>query len=169
MEDCDGDDFGYKTTCEAAGNFVTGEIGCNDDCSFDTSGCEGPPCGNGLREGKEACDPPDFGGRTCGQETKGELTGGRLSCAEDCLSYSTDTCGHPECGNGIRETGEACDGADLGSQTCQTQGAAGASGQKRRGRGIPARWDPRRAIGIFPRGDFDLMAPLRGKWNSLFI
>lgn len=29
-----------------------------------------------------------------------------------------------ECGNGVRETGEACDGADLGGFTCQTEGYA---------------------------------------------
>src|SRR5262249_35869734 len=29
-----------------------------------------------------------------------------------------------ECGNGTRETGEACDGADLGGFTCQTEGYA---------------------------------------------
>lgn len=33
-----------------------------------------------------------------------------------------NTGGLPVCGNGIRESGEACDGAQLGTATCQTQG-----------------------------------------------
>ncbi len=33
-----------------------------------------------------------------------------------------DACNGPRCGNGVKETGEACDGADLGGQTCQTLG-----------------------------------------------
>ena len=33
----------------------------------------------------------------------------------------------PVCGNAIRESGEACDGNDLGGQTCQSQGFAGGS------------------------------------------
>jgi hypothetical protein len=37
------------------------------------------------------------------------------------VSYATCT-GCPVCGNGIKETGENCDGADLGGQTCVTQG-----------------------------------------------
>lgn len=33
--------------------------------------------------------------------------------------------GTPVCGNGIKESGESCDGSDLGGQTCQSQGFGG--------------------------------------------
>jgi len=41
---------------------------------------------------------------------------------KDGIGDACDTGGQPVCGNGIRETGEACDGTQLGTETCQTQG-----------------------------------------------
>ena len=39
--------------------------------------------------------------------------------ATDCVGH---TCGQGTCGNGIVETGEQCDGGNLGGQTCVTLG-----------------------------------------------
>ncbi len=41
------------------------------------------------------------------------------------LGTCSDGGGSPNCGNGVKETGEDCDGADLGAATCQSLGYAG--------------------------------------------
>ena len=48
-------------------------------------------------------------------------TGGEVGAygATDCVGH---TCGQGTCGNGIVETGEQCDGGNLGGQTCVTLG-----------------------------------------------
>jgi len=40
----------------------------------------------------------------------------------DPFKFTVSGSGGPVCGNGVKETGEACDGSDLGGQTCLTQG-----------------------------------------------
>src|SRR5690606_30542439 len=65
-EDCDGTDLGGRT-CGDEG-FASGTLACASDCTFDTSMCEdepGPMCGDGTREGSEACDGTDLGIATC--------------------------------------------------------------------------------------------------------
>ena len=83
-------------------------------------------CGNDLVDGTEVCDGADLDGETC--LTKG-YTGGTLACADTCLSFITSGCtnNNIECGNGILEGTEVCDGADLGGATCQSQGFVGGS------------------------------------------
>lgn len=65
-EACDGDLFG-EVTCDSLGFSPGGVLGCSADCSaVDTSGCNPlPTCGDGLRNGAEACDGADLGGATC--------------------------------------------------------------------------------------------------------
>ncbi len=82
-EQCDGADLG-TATCSSRGCSGGGVLGCNTDCTFDTSGCSGcPVCGDGT------CDP----GEDC------------LTCGPDCISQSSQVCG-----NGICEAadGENC-------------------------------------------------------------
>ncbi len=82
-------------------------------------------CGNGVREGNEACDGPDLGGVTC--ESLGYL-GGQLRCFPDCRGYDKSGCVVSwTCGNGVREGTEECDGADLGQATCESLGYLGGS------------------------------------------
>ncbi len=79
-----------------------------------------PICGNGTAEGDEVCDGEDLRGETC--ESLG-LVGGTLACRKDCSGYVASGCtNQPECGNNIKEPGEACDGTDLGSETCESLG-----------------------------------------------
>jgi hypothetical protein len=89
----------------------------------------GPPlqcpaiCGNGILESEadESCDPGTFagwmevlGGATC--QSQGFPSGGDLACTNAC-TFDTTNCF--QCGNGVREGDEMCDGADLGGQSCQ--------------------------------------------------
>lgn len=80
-EVCDGGDLG-GTTCEDVG-FLGGVLGCNPDCTFDASACEGVAfCGDGeINRPEEQCDGADLGGQSC-QELG--LGGGQLSCTSAC-------------------------------------------------------------------------------------
>ncbi len=87
--------------------------------------CGTPVCGNNTTETGETCDGTDLAGQSC--TTQG-FTGGTLACNSTCSGFDTSGCttgGGAVCGNGVLETGEVCDGADLGGQTCQSQGFAG--------------------------------------------
>lgn len=109
-------------TCLNLG-FGPGPLGCTDDCTdLDRSSCGAPPtCGNGVREGGEVCDGRAFGPRTCASYGYSQ---GALSCSENCGVIDSSGCSVPlpQCGNGLREPGEVCDGADLGGATCQSLG-----------------------------------------------
>lgn len=80
----------------------------------------GPVCGNGHVDPGEACDGADLGGISCADFG---WHMGEIACADDCtLDVSGCVGGGPQCGNGVREYGEACDASDLGDATCQTAG-----------------------------------------------
>jgi hypothetical protein len=50
----------------------------------------GAACGNGVKEGTEACDGADLGGQTCASVTDNFVQSGTLSCAPDCTLDSSD-------------------------------------------------------------------------------
>ena len=97
-------------------------------CTFDTSGLKeissGPVCGNNVREEAEVCDGIDLDGETC--ISRG-FDGGTLTCLLSCQGFDTSYCTGtgPVCGNGTIEPPEACDGVQLGGQTCITRGFDG--------------------------------------------
>lgn len=119
-EACDGDDFG-ATTCVDFGAHFGGSLTCKN-CQIDPSSCVWQPeCGNGIIEAGESCDGTDLNGATC------QLAGydsGSLSCNAQCQYDFTGCIGGnpPACGNGKAEGLEACDTADVRSQTCLTFG-----------------------------------------------
>ncbi len=81
-EQCDGNDLA-GADCRSRG-FDRGTLVCTEGCTFDTSGCVGsadPICGNGVREGDEACDGTELGGATCWILGYG---GGDLTCTGSC-------------------------------------------------------------------------------------
>ncbi len=82
-----------------------------------------PVCGDGSQQAAELCDGADLAGQTC--QSLG-FAGGTLGCLPDC-TFDTSACdaGGPTCGNGVAETGEDCDGADLGGLTCLDLGYTG--------------------------------------------
>lgn len=130
--DIDGDGVLERSDCD-------GVAPDDDDCCNEANHCYGSApdigpfeygldipsdqtCGNGSREGTEQCDGSDLGGQTC--QTRG-YDSGTLRCSSSC-TFDESECatggGGPVCGNGILETGELCDGSDLGGNTCTSIG-----------------------------------------------
>jgi hypothetical protein len=84
----------------------------------------GPVCGDNVADPPEVCDGTDLNGETCVSQG---FAGGTLACNGTCSGFDTSGCtgGGPVCGNGIIESGEVCDGGNLGGETCQSQGFTG--------------------------------------------
>ena len=136
-EECDGADLD-DTTCASFG-FDGGVLACLPGCTYDTSGCNmAPACGDGqlnvdLGEscdcgmGGMPCSAAQLGNQTCMGLTSpkgGPFNGGTLGCSSpQACTFNATACTY--CGDGIRNAGEACEGADLGGQTCQSQGYDG--------------------------------------------
>jgi hypothetical protein len=126
-EECDGTNLASKT-CATQGFTGGGTLKCNSACQFDTSECKGPLviCGNGVVEGTEQCDGTDLSLKTCA--TQGFPGGGTLKCNSAC-KFDTSQCKDivitDTCGNGIVDDAEQCDGTNLSSKTCATQGFGG--------------------------------------------
>ena len=118
-EACDGGDLNGGS-CASQG-FVDGTLGCNADCSLDTSGCS--RCGDGVLDAGEVCDGDDFGTTTCGSLGLGE---GSLACLATCV-IDTTACAVASadvCGDGVATGDEICDGADLLGLSCDAIGFA---------------------------------------------
>lgn len=87
-------------------------------CIF-AAGCEEKAeCGNGIIEGEEQCDK-NLGGTTCRDLGHDR---GLLACTFRC-TYDESKC--IDCGNGVAEDGEVCDGADLDGYNCGHFGFTG--------------------------------------------
>ncbi len=107
-------------TCMSLG-FEGGQLDCSVSCVFDEASCFS--CGDGNKNGNEACDGDALGGLTCAQLTSplGVLyEGGELACTEDCELDESDC---SVCGDGKITGDEVCDGAALGGESCATLGA----------------------------------------------
>lgn len=82
--------------------------------------CYEDSCGNGNVDPGEVCDGAALNGQTC--QSQG-FSGGTLACQGTCRDFDTSGCqAAAVCGNSRKESAEQCDGADLGGQTCQSQG-----------------------------------------------
>ncbi len=120
-EECDGDNLDGNT-CYTLG-FTGGTLDCTANCRYDLTQCEGDPCGNASIDTGEDCDGANLDGKDC-TTVPGSFTGGTLGCTAGC-TFDTSGCTSNQCGNNTQETGEECDGGDLGGATCQTLGYAG--------------------------------------------
>ncbi len=120
-EQCDGANLAGRS-CGTEG-FSGGTLGCNPDCTLDTAQCG--ECNDGTIEASlgEDCDFDAMGNpiipATC--QSLGYSTPGKPGCATNC-KYDLAPC---QCGDGMIDGAEACDGADLGTHTCMTEGFAG--------------------------------------------
>ncbi|MCA9636758.1 MAG: hypothetical protein KC420_12085 [Myxococcales bacterium] len=124
LEECDGDDVA-EATCVSLGFVGGGLLVCGDACLFDTAGCLSEEvCGDGFIGATELCDGDDFGGETC--ISQGFPGGGFLACVDQCAAIDTANCIADEvCGDNFVGENEACDGPNLGGETCVSQGFAG--------------------------------------------
>ena len=132
-DDCDGtidDGFacrvGSSTSCTTACG-STGTRACLPGCTLDSCAPPAETC-NGVDDNCNAtCDE----GFACcaGSSRACTLLGfyaGTALCRGDCTGFNTATCSN--CGNSIRDAGEACDGPALGGQTCASIGMGFGSG-----------------------------------------
>jgi hypothetical protein len=101
-EQCDGLDLAGQE-CTDFG-YIEGALGCNDDCTVDTSGCSA--CGDGNVDVGEQCDGDDLAGETC--ESLG-FDQGTLLCEPEC-TFDTAGCGFnlPDCMGQPGEIGCEC-------------------------------------------------------------
>ncbi len=115
-EDCDGPDL-PAVSCTDFG-FLGGRIVCSPACHLDLSQCS--LCGNGRWDPDhgEECDGTDLAGQSC--ESLTGAPGGTLTCTPGCHLDTSGCQMGTQCGNGILEPGEECDGTNLGSATCET-------------------------------------------------
>ncbi len=123
-EVCDGAAM-PQTTCAELGYYEqTGALGCRADCTLDLSVCAGS-CGDGIIQVPhgEDCEGENLAGDTC---TTLGLGGGVLTCSPTCR-FDVSACEVAAvCGDSeIQSPFEACDGADLDGQSCETLGYHG--------------------------------------------
>ncbi len=113
-EECDGTSFLW--TCLQYTNFIGGTLKCTNGCTVDNSNCERlPECGNGVINKGEDCDGTAFGQiKTC-TDYNGSFTSGSLKCTTKCQLDTSSCIEIPKCGNGFINTGEDCDGMNLGA------------------------------------------------------
>ncbi|MFH0970474.1 MAG: DUF4215 domain-containing protein [Candidatus Diapherotrites archaeon] len=118
-ETCDGTSLNSQT-CFSQG-YLSGTLACAANCSsFDTSACVAMVCGNNIIEGSEVCDGTALNSETC---TSLGFDSGSLACESDCSAYQTSSCVTSEiCGNSTIAGPEVCDGSNLDSETCVSQG-----------------------------------------------
>lgn len=128
-EDCDGAELG-GVSCQSLGH-TEGELLCSELCKFNEAQCSSPGCGDGIIDEGEACDcgegectAPQLNNTSCSSlpaPMGGNFNGGTLGCASPGpCTYDTSGCTY--CGDGAKNGGEGCDGADLGGLGCMDSG-----------------------------------------------
>ncbi len=129
-EVCDGQNLGGKT-CGDVIQGSTGVLGCKAGClEFDTSLCTDSLCGNGVLDDGEVCDDKVMGGHNCAEFGAGYT--GVLKCKDNCREFDASSCVAPvlpNCGNGVLDDGELCDGDQYRAEyTCKSIFGPGSEG-----------------------------------------
>jgi hypothetical protein len=125
LEVCDGDDLRGQT-CQGLG-YVTGTLACTGDCAaLDDAGCTGVPgswtCSASTYAADDGCDC------ACGAwDPDCDVPGATYGCEdwEICVQPGVCASGGAQCGNGVAEGYEWCDGDDLRGRDCASVGYAG--------------------------------------------
>lgn len=116
-EQCDGANLGEEVCA------LEGTLACTPQCTFDTTWCVYSwHCGNGgIDMDGEQCDGADTGGADCLSFGFGEVSGEIPFCRNNCTFDFTSCTFNPDCGNGVVDGSEQCDGTDI-PETCQDWG-----------------------------------------------
>jgi hypothetical protein len=135
-EECDGANLNAMD-CASLG-FTGGTLVCTPQCIFDKSMCTSPSCGDMNVDPGEECDcgqqgvnctAAQLGNAVCTSlpsPNGGNYSAGTLACnSPGSCSFNKAACTY--CGDAVKNGPEVCDAADLGGQSCQTQGFAGGS------------------------------------------
>ena len=120
-EECDTKTFNGATCASVVGKGSTGDLSCDNNCKIVSSACTAADgCGNNRLDSSEPCDGAHFADdvKTCAAYNPSLYSAGSLKCASNC-SIDTSAC-TLRCGNGIIDSGEECDGTNLGSATCSS-------------------------------------------------
>ncbi len=124
-EACDGVMLNGQTCGLQVGLGSEGTPRCNDTCTgFDNGTCTAADtCGNHELDAGEDCDDNVYKENvtTCAAYAP-IYASGDLKCSSTCSIDTSECVKHQPavCGNGMVEPGEACDGTNFESQTCQS-------------------------------------------------
>jgi hypothetical protein len=118
IEVCDGDDLA-GLDCTDLGFYAPDTLRCNAGCFYDTTMCTGGVCGDDNVDPPEDCEPSQgVGASDC--TDFGFYVAAGLDCNAAC-SYDVTAC-REECGDGLVNGPETCDGAPPATFACTAFG-----------------------------------------------